>query len=349
MGGVETRSVTINFHNNKAPCLSSLRFQGPAGVEVAVRVPRRVPGSVTASDTLEPTIAYDAYKVFDSRYEFAWATDGKDKGVHLDFAFDEPQRISRIAIANGYQRSDLHCWKNSRPKTLALTGDGDYRVEVEIADLMGTQVVSLPKPFTGKNLRIEVTDAFGGKKWRDLAISELRFGDEEGWFLLSPYDHLKESSAALQSAFDDAGVTEVLGGSLVGTDFSLSGGSSWTLRLRPDGSFYLQGFSENMGKDGMMDSTSFFALGSFEVKSGKGPLKLRLFGRLQTLTESYPMGMDCNGCGRDCSVTPKAPDGSLIQILSETITIEAKGEGHVMKNVDKRRDLDFKTMEMNLE
>jgi hypothetical protein len=99
----------------------------------------------------------------------------------------------------------------------------------------------------------------------------------------------------------------------------------------------------------MMDSKSFFALGSFEVKEAKGPLKLRLFGTLRTLTESYPMGMDCNGCGRDCSVQARAPDGSLIHIFTETITIEAQGEAHLMKNIGRHRDLDFKTMEMFLD
>ena len=346
---IETRSVTINFHNNPSPCLASIRFVQADGTDVAVRVPRRVDGTVTASETLAPTLAYDAYKIFDSRYEHAWSTDGKDSGVHLDFQFKSAQRVERLAIANGYQRSDPHCWKNSRPKTVRLTGDDGYDVTIAIDDLMGTQIIELPQPFEGTSLKMEVTSAYGGKKWKDLVVSELRFGDDKGWFLLSPLAHIQESSAALQAAFDKAGISEVLGGSLEGANYSGEGGSQWTLRLRPDGSFYLQGFTETPGQDELMESKAFFALGSFEVKKSRGPLKLRLFGSLRTLTESYPMGMDCNGCGRDCSIAPRGPDGALLHILDETITLEVHGEGHRMKNLDKNRTLGFKTMEMFLD
>ena len=346
--GIEARSVTINFHSSVAPCLSELNFKGADGSNVPVRVPRRVGGNVVASSTLAPTLAYDAYKLFDSRYEYAWSSDGVDTGVHLDFSFDEPQRIERIALANGYQRSDPHCWKNSRPKTVQLSGDGGYSAELAIEDLMGTQVLELPTPFEGKNLRLTVTEAYSGKKWKDLLISELRFGDAEGWFLLSPFNHIQQSNKAYRAAFAKAGVEEILNQSLAGADFGMTGGGAWTLRLRSDGSVYVEGFNEEMGNDDMMTSESFFALGGYEVKETKGALKIKLFGSVKTLKEAYPMGMDCNGCGRDCNAAT-APDGSKVLVFSDVLTIKRKGDGFVVSNVDKRRDLAFKTMEMTLD
>ncbi|EMF79882.1 hypothetical protein LEP1GSC188_1853 [Leptospira weilii serovar Topaz str. LT2116] len=91
-------------------------------------------GSVIASDTLSPVSFYDVTNLFDSRYEYAWASDdrkGKGDAVTLDFRFNERQRITKIKIWNGYQRSDQHCYSNGRLKeaTLTITNPTSTRIQ----------------------------------------------------------------------------------------------------------------------------------------------------------------------------------------------------------------------------
>ncbi len=329
---LELRSLTINFEHNSNFRICGINLKNPQGETYNIKTPELVKGSVTASSTLAPASAYDAIYLFDSRFEYGWASNKEAKNVDLSFSFDEPKRIEKIRMWNGYQRSVMHCISNSRVKNLRITGDGGYDEQVTVKDTLGSQVILLPKPFEGRNLKFTVVDSFRGKSYPDLVISELRFHDGKRWFMLDPSARLKENIEENRAQFAKAGLRELLNDSYKTQDDANAaqdanqeqGEDAHTqasLRLRADGSFY---FSSNV--DG--PETSYFALGNYEVKQAdksKG-LKLRLFGLFY---QSREYG-DCNGCGRDCNKLDQPDDKGMIEvqrIFQEVVTLKPGKDG----------------------
>lgn len=76
---VFARSVTINFRKNKELCIGEVRFYDEKDKQISLKLPKIVEGSVIASETASPVQSYDAMNLFDSRYEYAWASDKKEK------------------------------------------------------------------------------------------------------------------------------------------------------------------------------------------------------------------------------------------------------------------------------
>jgi len=324
---VEVRSLTFNFESNTGFRICGIHIKDPQGETYNIKTPTLVTGSVKASSILDPQTAYDPIFLFDSRFEYGWASNKQAKDVNLSFNFDQPQRVEEIRIWNGYQRSVNHCQANSRAKLVKLTGDDGYNEVITIRDVLGAQVISLPKPFTGKQLKFEIVDSFLGKSYKDLVISELRFFDGKDWFMLDPTHTLQESIAVNRALFAQANAATLLNESFVGEhNFEESGvgySNRAVLRLRADGSFYISGSSsvEGSGND-------YFALGNYEIKSvdAKKGLRLRLFG-LYYQSEEYG---DCNGCGRDCNKNVETSDGSIQKIFQEFVTIKPAEQGKFM-------------------
>lgn len=298
---MDVRSLTFNFEQNQGFALCGLKLYDKARQAFDIVVPKIVDGKASASSTLDPQFAYDVMNLFDSRFESAWASNKQAANVELKFDFDQPQTLTRLRIWSGYQRSPEHCIANSRPKILRIDGDNGYSVKVAVQDIMGAQEIALPKPYTGKALRITAEESFRGKTYADLVISELRFGNAGGWFMLDPLPHIRQGIAENRKQFRDAKLQAVL-------DNGLHAGENTQLRLRSDGSFYLSG-SRETHSDGTLN---YFAIGNYEIKTNdpvKG-LQLRLFGLFHE-TAAYG---DCNGCGRDCN-RPAADKEKIFQEL----------------------------------
>jgi hypothetical protein len=307
--GTEARSLTFNFESWQGVSLCGLRVYDAEGKPYHLVAPTTVGGTAIASSTLSPEAAYDVMNLFDSRFEYAWASAGEAKGVDLVFRFAAPQTIDRLRIWNGYQRSGTHCIANSRAKRIEVTGDGGYSAALDVKDELGSQVLALPKPFTGRELRLRVTDAWVGKAYEDLVISELRFGSSGAWFMLDSLPMLRAAASANRAAFDAAGVTSAL---VLNQSYAEEADDAAKLRLRADGSFYLSGRGERND-----EVRRYFALGNFEVALSQvaGGLRLRLFG-IHYETEAYG---DCNGCGRDCN---RKSDSKRGKIFEEYVTLK---------------------------
>jgi hypothetical protein len=347
--GTQARSLTFNFESWRGVSLCGLRVYDENGQPYKLHVPSIVAGSATASSTLSPTAAYDVMNLFDSRFEYAWASAGQASDVDLAFAFAEPQRVEKLRLWNGYQRSGAHCIANSRAKWLVVSGEGGYSTMVEVADQLGSQVVALPKPFVGRELHIHVADAYLGKSYKDLVISELRLWNGADWFALDSLPMMRAAAKSNRELFDAAGLTGMLNQSYF-ADGSEAGGFSAdeaTLRLRADGSFYFRGTGPSAsGHDDLKD---YFTLGNFEIKTAdpsKG-VRLRLFG-LYYETDAYG---DCNGCGRDCN---RPDDRSAGRIFEEYVTVKAEGRkaDDLVLRIDNEsggKKLPFKTLHLRLE
>lgn len=336
---LEARSITINFEKNSGFTICGITLKDPDGKPYKIRTAALVGGTVKSSSILAPLTAYDPIFLFDSRFEYGWASNKKAHDVSLDFKFDEVRRVEKIRIWNGYQRSVIHCTANSRARKIRITGDGGYSAEIEVADVLGSQVIALPKPFEGKNLRFHIVDSYAGKSYKDLVISELRFFDGGEWFLLDPSRQLKSAIAVNRADFAKVGAVALLNDSFGGREertetikataeyaaFKVMLDMAVAIRLRADGSFYLSGSVDESYEQDAGDSHDFFALGNYAIKkvSAGGGIRLRLFG-LYYESSSYS---DCNGCGRDCNKT-ELPEGVTVQkIFQEYVTIKPAADG----------------------
>ena len=352
---VDARSLTFNFQKNRPLCLAAIRLFDADGKRIATRTPELVSGKASASDTLEPADSYDVMNLFDSRFEYAWSSNQKAKGVWFAFSFDQPRTVRKLRIWNGYQRSDVHCWSNARIKALRVEGDGGYASAINVSDDMGGQDIALPRPFTGKSLKLIVTDFYPGKSWNNLALSELRLSDGEGWFILDPGKRLAAIAASNRQRFKAAKADGVLDRGLTGMrSESHKGGTldkatSWSLRLRTDGSFFMDGRTTTSNYDlGEEKHDNVFALGNYTVLAAKSSeIKVKFFGIVRKTTRKAQIEMDCNGCGRDCNKAQASGDRSLI--FHDFVTIKRTAKGAQVKNVSESPVLTFKTLDMELE
>lgn len=313
---VEVRSLTFNFEHNTGFRICSLRLLDPLGEAYTVKTPLGIQGAVSADSILEPRTAYDPLYLFDSRFEYGWASNKQDKNVSLTFDFDQPRRIEKLRLWNGYQRSVSHYLSNSRPSRVLLSGDDGYSAVIEINDQLGSQVVTLPKPFTGKQLKFTIEKSVSGKHYKDLVVSEIRFFDGKGWFMVDPTDRLRDTIAANRQQFAATGVEALLNDSYEAVrDNGNESYVSSKLRLRADGSMYISGY---------LDDSEYFALGNYEIKQAdsKG-IQLRLFG-LYYESEVYG---DCNGCGRDCNKSALPEPDPAQKIFQEFVTLRPVGAG----------------------
>ncbi len=157
--------------------LSRLQLTDASGADVRIVAPTRRAGECRASSTLAPVSAYGTACLFDARKEFAWvegnpATDGV--GETLQFRFPDKTTITAVEISNGYQRSDEHYTANARVRAFSFGATG-ATARYELKDNQAPQKITLDKPVEGNDFELRIESTFPGKKYKDLAISELLF------------------------------------------------------------------------------------------------------------------------------------------------------------------------------
>lgn len=248
---IEVRSVFIRIakvdKKGKKPTISAVRFYSPfetAGEiktspeakQIQLVLPTLIETKVTASSILNPSTAYQPANLFDSKFDFAWATNGKTtsgKNETLNLQFTVPQTITGFMIWNGYQRSANHYIANGRVKSLSVMGANKKPQAIELIDKDGRQSVMLSDPIKEtKSLELKISDIFAGQKYKDVLLSEIRFIGAKGEILVPETDLVKEAAPAFaQELLDRSYVSQVCGartGDLRFVD---------TLKIRSDGTF----------------------------------------------------------------------------------------------------------------
>ncbi|MDF3818355.1 hypothetical protein P3G55_00500 [Leptospira sp. 96542] len=371
---VQARSVTLNFQRNIDICLKAVNFFNDKGKKYRPVVPEIVNAKVTASETGKPEASYSAMNLFDSKYENAYSSAKGDKGVNLNFEFSKNQTISKVRIWNGYQRSDVHCIKNGRLKEFTLTGDNGFSEKLVLEDTLGSQEINLKKTFEGKNLKLTVDSIYKGLIDPGFVISELRFGHKENWIVVDTIEKFKTTASNNYAEFTKANLKSVLNRGLTGAEVAEiitetvsdepitepgaenldpPTSSDWTIRLRSDGTFFLEGNTSRTNYDaGEESSFRFYGMGNYEVMSSKAnKMELRLFGflRKQTFTNFLDYGEgDCNGCGRDCNLVKNPDPNNIEKIFNENVYLESRGKKFYLLNINKKH-LDFSNLELVLE
>jgi len=290
----DARSVFIKIDKSYAkdvhkPTVKAIRFYrrsktgDPKKVvttAVQFKLPRIIPTEINASSILSPTTAYDPANLFDSRYDFAWSTDGtKTSGIgeKLNLTFANDVNIAGLYVWNGYQRSTTHFEKNGRVKSLNLaTAQGDSQ-SVALESIYGLQKITLPKPLMQvKQLTIEITDIYPGSAYKDVLISELRFVDDKGNILLpnAPLPKLTYDKKWVE--FFDRSWSTFLHGIVPNQAECFYGCNNKRLRLRSNGTFVIYLDFGSVSNDGSMSANVLE--GNWAVEQDK----LRIFGKRYT-------------------------------------------------------------------
>lgn len=155
---------------------------GPTAMAAAAVDPATIRGSATSVQKPDGGITYGADNTLDGNLSTAWnsngARDGRGPGITVSYQFSKPIDLRSITIRNGYQKvrpnDGVDLWAlNERIRQVQVVTDGgqwtwdleDVRKPQALVRSFGrTQVV-----------RLEITQVYPSRKYRDVAISEVGF------------------------------------------------------------------------------------------------------------------------------------------------------------------------------
>jgi hypothetical protein len=140
-----------------------------------------------ASTTQQPDsgITYTAANTLDGRPETAWNSDGQGAGATLVYTFAQPVDLRSITVLNGYQkvragtsgRVDLFPL-NARVRTFTVVTDAGSATWTLRDDRAPQTLTHAFGPTRTVRLRVEAV--YPSRKYKDLAVSEVRFGAAGG-------------------------------------------------------------------------------------------------------------------------------------------------------------------------
>lgn len=253
--------------------VSELKVVNDKGETLRLVPPRIVKGSVRASSTLLPEMAYSAANLFDSRKEFVWAegSASSGEGETLTFEFEAPVNITAIQIWDGYQRSDEHFSANARLRDFDFGAKGGNARTYTLRDTKAGQKIELQVPTKGSAFELKVKSVYPGKSYKDLVLSDLVFYDGDQPFIL--HSTLPENyQKTLQSKAVNSPLAALLDKRIANEVQEDASSVSQSLILRSDGSFVLYSLARS---DGEAD-ISTFADGNWEILSNN---QVKVFGK----------------------------------------------------------------------
>jgi hypothetical protein len=272
-------ALVEGFPGDASIGLKALNLLNTKGEALRIEPPRRVNGSVTASSTLAPETAYSPANLFDSRKEFAWAEGAASagEGEALAFQFDQSVNITAIQIWDGYQRSDEHFAANARVRDFDFGEKGSAHTYT-LRDTKAGQKIELQTAAKGNAFELKIKSIYPGKKYKDLAISDIVFYDGAQPFVLTSAapekyrSDLRANAAAspLAAVLDRRISNRIEGNSLL----------EQSLVLRSDGTFVL--YSQEIEPGG----TTSLADGNWEIVSANAAAaQVKIFGKWTNTSE----------------------------------------------------------------
>lgn len=270
--------------------VSEIELFGPGGEKLNIDLLTLKKGSIEASSVLSPAEAYNTEFLFDSRPEFGWAEGAASGGTgqKLRFKFDQPVKITKLKLWNGYQRSASHFKKNERLKNLTFGLSGGNQSFLMAKDVQGPQEITLPGPVEGREFTLEVKSVYPGQSYKDLVLSELRFYDGKKWFgLKSGERQLRKEKLKdrVQGTVLDGLVDRSLYNIYYGhvNDNAMNGSRS--LILRSNSSFVLYLKDEEFLAEERV-SIEKIADGNWEIVSLDGnKARIKIFGKLRRVLD----------------------------------------------------------------
>jgi hypothetical protein len=136
------------------------------------------PATATASSTLKATSTnnYGATNLLDGDVTTAWSegANGSGIGESVTFTFSSPTVLTRIEIANGYQKDQQRFEGNPRVQTLRLEYSNGTTQLVDLLDSMEFQSI-VPTRQPVEWVKMVIVSVYAGTVWDDTSLSEVRF------------------------------------------------------------------------------------------------------------------------------------------------------------------------------
>jgi hypothetical protein len=170
-----------NSHSQPSPT-ATLSTQAPTATPEAItrdELLGRGQFDVAASSTLAADTAgnhYDAALVKDGDTRTAWSEGVRGAGVgeSLDVAFHSPVNLTGVELINGYAKGRRLYRRNGRVSQVrVVTAQGSRRSALR-DERLDFQKVEL-QPGETEFARIVIDGVFGGERYEDTLISEMRF------------------------------------------------------------------------------------------------------------------------------------------------------------------------------
>jgi len=150
----------------------------PGGETGSTLAPIQVrPTAAVASSTLKSTStrSFGATNLLDGDVTTAWeeGADGPGLGEWVRLEFSEPLVITRLEIANGYQRDEDRFEGNPRVKTMKVEFSDETTILVDLADTTAYQTIA-PTVREVEWVKLVIISVYPGDRWEDTALSEIR-------------------------------------------------------------------------------------------------------------------------------------------------------------------------------
>lgn len=251
--------------------------------QIKLALPVVAKSKVSATSVLVPETAYQPANMFDSRYDFAWSTNGKlNDGVGESFELElsSPLSLSGLLVWNGYQRSATHFKKNGRVKHIQITTDSGKKQTISLADVQGVQKVAFKEKLNNvKKLRFKIEGVYAGTRYKDVLISELRLLGTDGKIV---HPEVKASKVAIPKGIKDfvgRSWSSFLHGVILEDKYDCNEKCFNTrIRMRENGSFVIyRDFAYGASNDGSVQAN--IMEGNW-VNEQKG--RIRIFGKRYT-------------------------------------------------------------------
>lgn len=288
-----TEATSMVFDKEGQLGLSEVKFFNTDG-QIDLKAPIKKKATITASSTLEPETAYNVANLFDARGEFAWVEGIETDGVGESFtvSFDEKVKITGVMIKNGYQRSKKHFDDNTRVKKLSIDVDGKSST-ISVSDEMTSSTINFDTPQEGKTFTFKVEEVYPGKKYKDLAISELVFFNDNQ-VIVPSNDYANTIKSTFTKEVAGTHMEKILNKRLHYSfrvvDCGEFEAAQRSLILRSNGTFVM--YEQNNNEDGA-ESTSekIVADGNWSVKSKSSKdITIKVFGKhvnLSRVSQAY--------------------------------------------------------------
>ncbi|MCO6184647.1 caspase family protein [Rhizobium sp. L1K21] len=136
-------------------------------------------GELCATSVLDPQYGnrYGGVNLGDNQLRTAWvegvAGDGIGQSVLI--SFDSPKTINGIRLVNGYAKNGDIFAKNGRVRELLVATSSGYSQTITLHDNSDWQRLDLPPLNDVSWIMLEIGSVYRGSKYKDTAISELRF------------------------------------------------------------------------------------------------------------------------------------------------------------------------------
>lgn len=310
----------IRFSKNHSAGINEIKLWGEDGKEVKIIPPRKVKATVTASSTLKPESSYGVANLFDNKVEYAWVegVDGYGEGEQINFQLREEVDIEKVQIWNGYQRSKNHYQNNSRVKGFSLGSIDGKMYEYTLRDDDAPQMIDLKVSLESKDFTLKVNNAYEGKRYADLAVSELLFFEpNDDGFRLVQLDMINNPVSQMITQKSKGTILEPLLNSHIANemDYTLSGFyAERSIVLRSNGTFSLD-LMESVEDE---DTYTSVADGNWEIVSANAnSAKVKLTGILTDLS-----AMVAEEQGRNEQAQVVQPFTDMITITKNTISGE---------------------------